>query len=119
MFRFLALLIVPALVALPAVAQDKGYSPFIAKAKSAVTKDFKDPDGARYRGLGVYKDNLGGTVLCGEVNGKNGFGAYVGYRRFFTTATNPPSATLREDGDDSLFDTLYKASCHTKLADAK
>lgn len=81
--------------------------------KRAVTKDFHDPESARFRA--VHLHSLEGSVaerlkmidakflwrstpnevlsyfrydpryfqLCGEVNAKNGFGAYVGYRRFY------------------------------------
>lgn len=38
-----------------------------------VMKHLKDPDSAEFR-------NQSG--LCGEVNAKNGFGGYTGYRRF-------------------------------------
>lgn len=110
------MLIAAALVALPAAAQDKGHAAFVAKAKAVVTKDFKDPEGARYRNLGVYRDTQGMQTLCGEVNAKNSYGAYVGYRSFYVLETN---VTFREDGDDSLFDALRPAYCKKKIADAK
>ncbi|WP_428001795.1 hypothetical protein [Acidovorax sp.] len=116
MFRFLAVLIVPAFVALPVVAQDKGYASFIAKAKGALTKDFKDPEGSRYRNLGVYRSLDKSLALCGEVNAKNSYGAYVGYKQFYADDKN---GTIKEEGDELLFNTLGKAYCDKKLADAK
>jgi len=116
MFRFLALLVFPALVAPPVVAQDKGYSAFVARAKAAVTRDFKDPEGARYRNLGVYRSLDKSLALCGEVNAKNSYGAYVGYKQFYADDKN---GTIKEEGDDLLFSTLGKAYCDKKLADAK
>lgn len=41
--------------------------------RSFVARHLKDPDSAEFR-------NQSG--LCGEVNAKNGFGGYTGYRRF-------------------------------------
>lgn len=116
MFRFLALLVVPVFLALPVAAQDKGYAPFVSKAKAVLTKDFKDPNGAQYRNLGVYRD-IGGKdlVLCGEVNGRNSFGAMVGFRPFYATAKN---ASIKEGPEDSLFDTLSQAYCEKRLAPA-
>jgi hypothetical protein len=50
-----------------------------------VTRDFLDPDAARFRWLPV-PDNLGvkadGVFYCGQVNGKNSFGAYTGFVPF-------------------------------------
>ena len=110
------LLIAGALTALSAAAQDKGHGAFVAQAKEVVTKNFKDPEGARFRNLAVYRSNTGSLALCGEVNAKNGFGAFVGYRAFLATVEN---ASLREEGDDMLFDTLKTVYCDKKLADAK
>lgn len=60
------------------------YTNFVAQAKQALTKDFKDPSSVQYRGLFVSGTTL--PVLCGEVNGKNSYGAYTGFKRFYTTA---------------------------------
>lgn len=81
--------------------------------RDAVVKDFHDPDTARFRNVKLRShepsiaerfhefrsygtkmsvtDRLPAMVrydpdaleLCGEVNAKNGFGAYVGYRTFW------------------------------------
>ena len=110
------MLIAVAMVALPAASQDKGHAAFVAKAKHVLTKNFKDPEGSRFRNVAVYRTNLGDLSLCGEVNAKNGFGAFVGYRRFYADLDN---ATLREDGDDTLFDALSIGYCSKKIADAK
>lgn len=54
---------------------------FIKRAKQEATRSFLDPDSAKFRNLFVTK---GKSILslCGEVNGKNSYGGYVGYRRF-------------------------------------
>jgi len=118
MFRFLALLIVPALVALPVVAQDKGYSALVAQAKTKIARDLKDPDSAKFRDVGIYKSSTGkgGVAVCGEINAKNGYGAYIGFRKFLVRE----EMAIIDGADLGLsYDGLGPALCHTKIADAK
>lgn len=49
----------------------------LTAAKLEIERRVKDPGSIQYRNLKVV-----GSDVCGEVNAKNGFGAYVGYRRF-------------------------------------
>jgi hypothetical protein len=44
------------------------------KAKRVVSSKLKDPDSAKFRDLR--------SAICGEVNGRNGYGAYAGYHPF-------------------------------------
>lgn len=48
-------------------------------AESAVRATMKDPAAARFEGTHVVAE---GRYVCGRVNGKNSFGAYIGMRRF-------------------------------------
>lgn len=54
--------------------------------ESAVSFDLRDPDSARFRGMRAEEAKLSNGVVrvsvCGEVNAKNAFGAYVGFRPF-------------------------------------
>lgn len=50
------------------------------KAKAYIASKLLDPSSAQFRNL---KRN--GGSLCGEVNGKNRFGAYVGFQTFFAS----------------------------------
>lgn len=50
----------------------------ISEAKIAIEKDLKDPSSAEYRNILEYSD----SIVCGEYNAKNGYGAYVGYTEF-------------------------------------
>lgn len=59
-------------------AKDLDAAKIIA-VKMFVANGLKDPDSAKFRGVKVKW----GTV-CGEVNAKNSFGGYVGYRRFYS-----------------------------------
>lgn len=53
----------------------------IETARSAVKQQLNDPGSADFRNEKVYHD-VGGVVVCGEVNAKNGFGGYTGYNPY-------------------------------------
>lgn len=48
-----------------------------------VTRQLRDPDSAQIRNIRLV-ENPGGKFYCGEVNGKNSYGGYVGYTAFST-----------------------------------
>jgi cytochrome c-type biogenesis protein CcmH/NrfG len=50
----------------------------IAAKRQLVTNQLKDPFSVQFRNEVLTRDGW----LCGELNSKNGFGAYVGYSRF-------------------------------------
>ena len=55
----------------------------LATAKASAVKAFivstlKDPESARFRNVQVKWE-----AVCGEVNAKNSYGGYVGFRRFY------------------------------------
>jgi hypothetical protein len=56
-------------------------SQMISKAEDVVKGRLKDPESADFRNVSVAQDGL---TVCGEVNAKNSFGGYVGYRPFLT-----------------------------------
>jgi hypothetical protein len=65
------------LIILAAVAL-AGCEPGVdVKAKRVVSSKLKDPDSAKFRDLRDV-----GSAICGEVNGRNGYGAYAGYHPF-------------------------------------
>lgn len=47
------------------------------RGTAAVRRMMKDPESAQFRNLEVKRGGL-----CGEVNARNGFGGYVGFREF-------------------------------------
>lgn len=47
--------------------------------KTVVANGLKDPESAKFRSVKVKWD-----TVCGEVNAKNSYGGYVGYRRFYS-----------------------------------
>ncbi|EMA2416304.1 TPA: hypothetical protein ACOEMG_004276 [Enterobacter hormaechei subsp. xiangfangensis] len=65
-----------------------GEEKAISLAKSEVAANLKDPASAQFRNVEVSKmtdaeDGRVVAVVCGEINGKNGFGAYAGFHPFF------------------------------------
>lgn len=53
----------------------------VEQAKKALAETLKDPSSAQFRNVRLtpYKD---GNVICGEVNAKNSYGGYVGFKSF-------------------------------------
>jgi len=54
-------------------------------AKSGMTKDFFDPGAVQYRDVQA-KGKPGDYTFCGELNGKNRYGAFTGFKRFIANA---------------------------------
>lgn len=54
-----------------------------AKARDAVAQILIDPSSAQFRNIQTRHD-----VVCGEANGKNRMGAYVGFVRFYVETSN-------------------------------
>ncbi len=65
--------------------------------KEQISSTLKDPSSAQFKDAHLYQTTLrfksgkeltaGGGVLCGEINGKNSFGAYIGFRPFISKAS--------------------------------
>lgn len=104
----------------------------VGRGKALAAQNLKDPSSARFRNLRAAKlpDGVdwprltsGGTVVCGEINGLNSFGAYAGFTRFIadldagTVWTAPDAegsmaADAGASGYASLaFDTVYAGAC--------
>lgn len=49
-----------------------------SKAKRVVAAQLRDPSSAQFRNLAYHSG-----FVCGEVNGKNAYGAYEGFVRFY------------------------------------
>lgn len=59
----------------------------IRQAKEAVAAVLIDPSSAQFRNVEIGHEG----AVCGEVNGKNRMGAYVGFTRFVAMADIPPT----------------------------
>ena len=86
-------------------------------AHALLVKDFLDPEGARLRNAFVSQWSPAAVALCGEVNGKNAYGAFIGYRRFIVVSRTAPDIedpTLRNS-----FEGRWGTFCAAKLLELK
>lgn len=67
-----------------------------AKAKQAAAAELIDPSSAQFRNI-ASRDG----IVCGEINGKNRMGAYVGFTRFYVL-TDDWQASLDPQFDPGL-----------------
>lgn len=92
------------------------YTAFTVAAKAALTKSLKDPSSVQYKSLFVAKQSL--PALCGEINAKNSYGAYVGFRPFYATGKSSLTSVRDSSADEAfIFDKMYPSMCGQKLAD--
>jgi hypothetical protein len=68
----------------------------IELAKKAVAAELLDGESARFRNVRL-EPPFNGMAVCGEVNGKNRYGAYVGFNRFIVIGREPTSARIFDD----------------------
>lgn len=69
----------------------------IEEAKSAVADKLKDPESAQFRNVERCPDSP--IWYTGEVNGRNSFGAYAGFERFYSLG---PVAYLESEADGEM-----------------
>lgn len=65
----------------------------------------KDPDSLQFRNERVSRTDA--TITCGEMNGKNSFGAYVGFRRYIVST----GTILIDDGKQPRFNEAWATFC--------
>lgn len=106
MRRRLAILAAAAACACAAYAAQ----PLQAKLHAAVKDALKDPDAAKFRGEFMSKPDNGSETLslCGELNAKNGYGAYSGFHRF---VANTDGMMVLEEGEPRGFDGVWSTWC--------
>lgn len=78
-----------------------GCSKVEKESKEAVLNTLKDPDSAQFQNIKGY---------CGEVNSKNSYGGYVGFKKYVTIE----GAVLLEDSegiDPETFAIIWEAHC--------
>jgi hypothetical protein len=75
------------------VAEEHGEPAAIERSLAKARDELRDPDSAKIRNQFVAKYK-GKRILCGEINGKNTYGAYTGYTKFIAG----PSAAKVSDG---------------------
>ncbi len=65
-------------------------------AQEQIRKNAKDPSSVEFRGEQLHEKTESGAVACGEVNAKNSFGAYTGFKGF--VAVEKDMTLYVEDG---------------------
>ena len=79
---------------LPSKEAEKNAFRFIAD-------HYRDPESVRIRNVKAYEvDHDGSIVWCAEVNGKNAYGAYVGYKQVYLRIDDtgtPVTALIQDD----------------------
>lgn len=93
-----------------------GDAAFVAAAKVVVTQGLKDPESAKFKGLGIYKSTSGLNYLCGEMNAKNSYGAYTGYVRF---ASAVEGLKVIDSPNSEMMDLLWPKWCATKISSVR
>lgn len=92
------------------------FKGFVDYAKAGLVQSFKDPASSQYRGLYVSGKVL--PVLCGEVNSKNSYGAYVGFRRFFATGKRGLNE-VEDTKNPYIINRMWPRMCEEKQADVE
>lgn len=92
---------------------------FVSKARQLLIRDFKDPDSVKVRDAFVSKLHAG-YAMCGEVNAKNSYGAYGGYRRFWVRQEPFEYRVDDQSYDKSArFVEQWRYLCSARVADAE
>jgi hypothetical protein len=61
--------------------EKNGQEKTITAVQDSIKATLKDPDSAQFQNIRIA-DYDGGKVVCGEINAKNSYGGYVGYKSF-------------------------------------
>lgn len=77
-----------------------------------VKAQLRDPGSAQFRAVRLYK-TMDPPVVCGEVNAKNGFGAYMGFTRFVSRGSLQviESELGREVSEPDAMDEVWRQFC--------
>jgi hypothetical protein len=89
------------------------------EAKTKLSHALKDAPSARWARLFVSSWSWKGErypTLCGEVNAKNSYGGYTGFKRFYF---HPETGYSFEDTHPDVFDDLWNENCGAKVADVR
>lgn len=91
-----------------------GERDYIAEARESVVLKFKDPDSAKFRNEVIYHNSSLTSIgigVCGEVNSKNSYGAYTGFKKYYYTFNDAGAST---ESSKSTFDVFWGMVCKNK-----
>lgn len=95
-------------------ARDNERAALLAKVdefKASLTKGFKDPSSAQYRNVVAYGIPGRGMIsfMCGEINARNSYGAYVGYRRFLMIGIE--TSVIEDSKNPYVMNEMWPSTC--------
>ena len=70
----------------------------VEQVKADVISDLRDPESSKFRNISYVGENFADErvlTVCGELNSKNGYGAYVGYAPFSGISSQEGSPIAR------------------------
>ena len=79
----------------------------IVRARRVLRSASKDADSLQFRGEFNSSYGSGGDIVCGEVNGKNGFGGYAGFKRFIVNG----QSSMIDGQEEALFESAWVKFC--------
>jgi hypothetical protein len=82
----------------------------VERAKAMVAHDQRDPASVQFRDV---RRTPGSRAICGEANGKNAMGAYVGYSHFIVTDSQQ---LISDDGNTGAFSLRWRLYCDSIVA---
>lgn len=92
-----------------------GDGRFVAYAKERISARLKDPSAAQFRNL--FLADKESPTLCGEINGKNSYGAYIGFTRFYFMTDDYGLHDIEPARGDSVFSGMWQSMCGKKKED--
>lgn len=81
----------------------------IAFAQEKAAYDLRDPGSAQFRNLYALTRGMGDDSVCGEINAKNAYGAYVGFSMFYV---NHKGDVILTDPNDKIMGNMPKIICN-------
>jgi hypothetical protein len=117
----------PVPVPAPTIAAADAPSPEVKEIDTKVEAEMnlkaglKDAESATFRNEFVSGLASGAQMLCGEVNSRNSFGGYTGFKRFIASPNSEaPNMIEGEDMsgmdiDAKTFRTAYKFACSNRV----
>lgn len=79
-------------------------------AQEQIKASAKDPSSVEFRNPQIHQKTKYGAAACGEVNAKNSFGAYTGYKPFVVTEESG-GIYMQGNGDSKKFTEVWNEVC--------
>lgn len=86
----------------------------IESAKRAIATGLRDPDSAQFRNVFVQRnlvDAVEQVNVCGEVNAKNAYGGYVGFKPFYFSMNTMWGEVYSGGADGETFKMIFDVVC--------